>query len=81
MDQASAGELVDEETNIETEIPTPRPSSSAAAAWHPRVSNELEELVPDPQNLTRYSSTRERVSTSIVSQQACNDSNLNRRTA
>ena len=51
MDQATAGELVVEETNVETEIPTPRPSSSAAA-WQPSVSNELEELVPDTQDLT-----------------------------
>ena len=51
MDEAIAGELVDEETDIQTEIPTPRSSSSSAAAWQ-ASSNELEELVPDTQNLT-----------------------------
>ncbi len=52
MDEASAGELVDEETDIQSEIPTPRSSSSAAAAWQASVSNELEKLVPDTQDLT-----------------------------
>ena len=42
---------MDEETDIETEIPTPRPSSSEAA-WQPGVSNDLKELVPDTQALT-----------------------------
>ena len=42
---------MDEVTDIETDIPTPRPSSSEAA-WQQSVSNELEELVPDTQDLT-----------------------------